>query len=161
MRRFWKPSLALVRIVGLSAVAVLMWGGVLGLTYVENARWGGLPLTLILATFGIALAFPFGVLLPWAGARACRPSRRCASYIELIRGVPLISLLFMSSVMLPLFLPEGFPSTSCCGRRSPSSCSRRPISPRPCAAACRPFPRGAVRRGGLAGADLLAADAQR
>ena len=40
MRRFWKPSLALVWIVGLSAVAVLMWGGVLGLTYVENARWG-------------------------------------------------------------------------------------------------------------------------
>lgn len=109
IRRFWKPSLALVWIVGLSAVAVLMWGGVLGLTYVENARWGGLPLTLILATFGIALAFPFGVLLA-LGRRSRMPAIKalCVVYIELIRGVPLISLLFMSSVMLPLFLPEGF-----------------------------------------------------
>src|SRR3546814_2978545 len=40
-----------------------MWGGVFGLTHVENDRWGGLPLTLILATFGIAFAFPFGLLL--------------------------------------------------------------------------------------------------
>ena len=87
----------------------LMWGGVFGLTYVENARWGGLPLTLILSTFGIAFAFPIGVLLA-LGRRSKMPAIKalCVVYIELIRGVPLISLLFMSSVMLPLFLPEGF-----------------------------------------------------
>ncbi|OZI77419.1 amino acid ABC transporter permease [Bordetella genomosp. 12] len=109
MRRFWKPILALIWVVGLSLVAVLMWGGVLGLTYVENSRWGGLPLTLILSTFGIAFAFPFGVLLA-LGRRSHMPAIKtlCVVYIELIRGVPLISLLFMSSVMLPLFLPEGF-----------------------------------------------------
>jgi general L-amino acid transport system permease protein len=109
IRRFWTPMLAVAWVVGLAVVALLMWGGVLGLTYVENDRWGGLPLTLILATFGIAFAFPIGVLLA-LGRRSRLPAIKalCVIYIELIRGVPLISLLFMSSVMLPLFLPEGY-----------------------------------------------------
>ena len=109
MRRFWKPYLGLIWLVALTVVAILMWGGIFGLTYVENDRWGGLPLTLILATFGIAFAFPFGLLLA-LGRRSHMPAIKaiCVIYIELIRGVPLISLLFMSSVMLPLFLPEGF-----------------------------------------------------
>jgi len=109
MRRFWNLSLLAIWAVGLTSVAILMWGGMFGLTYVENSRWGGLPLTLILATFGIAFAFPLGVLLA-LGRRSRMPAIKalCVVYIELIRGVPLISLLFMSSVMLPLFLPEGF-----------------------------------------------------
>lgn len=109
IRWFWRPMLGLLWVVALFAVGVLMWGGVFGLTYVENARWGGLPLTLILSTFGIAFAFPFGLLLA-LGRRSHMPGVKavCVVYIELIRGVPLISLLFMSSVMLPLFLPEGF-----------------------------------------------------
>lgn len=109
IRWFWKPWLGLFWAVALAAVAVLMWGGVFGLSHVENDRWGGLPLTLILSTFGIAFAFPFGVLLA-LGRRSHMPAVKslCIIYIELIRGVPLISLLFMSSVMLPLFLPEGF-----------------------------------------------------
>lgn len=108
MRRFWNISLPIIWTAGLGAVALLMWGGVFGLTYVENSRWGGLPLTLILATFGIAFAFPIGVLLA-LGRRSHMPAIKalCVVYIELIRGVPLVSLLFMSSVMLPLFLPEG------------------------------------------------------
>ena len=109
LRRFWNIRLLIIWVVGLTAVAILMWGGVLGLTYVENTRWGGLPLTLILATFGIAFAFPIGVLLA-IGRRSRMPAIKalCVVYIELIRGVSLISLLFMSSVMLPLFLPAGF-----------------------------------------------------
>ncbi len=109
MRRFWKPYLGLIWLAALTAVAILMWGGVFGLSHVENDRWGGLPLTLILATFGIAFAFPLGLLLA-LGRRSDMPAVKalCVVYIELIRGVPLISLLFMSSVMLPLFLPEGF-----------------------------------------------------
>jgi general L-amino acid transport system permease protein len=105
--------LAGLQIVGLwvftiLAVATLMWGGFLGLVFVENTRWGGLPLTLILSTFGIACAFPIGILLA-LGRRSRMPAIKamCVAYIELIRGVPLISLLFLSSVMLPLFLPEG------------------------------------------------------
>jgi general L-amino acid transport system permease protein len=109
IRWFWRPWLIVIWAVALTLVAVLMWGGVFGLSYVENSRWGGLPLTLILATFGIAFAFPFGLLLA-LGRRSRMPAVKalCVVYIELIRGVPLISLLFMSSVMLPLFLPEGF-----------------------------------------------------
>jgi general L-amino acid transport system permease protein len=107
-RAFWKSWLALVWLIGLAAIGVLMWGGVLGLRYVENERWGGLILTLLLTTFGVALAFPLGILLA-LGRRSEMPVIRglCVGYIELIRGVPLISLLFMASVMLPLFLPSG------------------------------------------------------
>ena len=109
MPRFWNMRLLPMWIGGIVAVGVLMWGGVLGLTYVENTNWGGLPLTLILATVGIAFAFPFGLILA-LGRRSKMPAIKtiCIMYIELIRGVPLISMLFMASVMLPLFLPEGF-----------------------------------------------------
>lgn len=108
VRALWNYRLAIVWVVGLLAIGILMWGGVFGLSYVEQDRWGGLPITLMLATFGIALAFPFGILLA-LGRRSDMPAIKavCVIYIELIRGVPLISLLFMASVMLPLFLPEG------------------------------------------------------
>src|ERR1041384_4084974 len=108
VRIFWRWWLALVWVAGLTVIGVLMWGGVLGLPYVENGRWGGLILTLLLATFGIAFAFPLSIVLA-LGRRSELPVIRalCVGYIELIRGVPLISVLFMASVMLPLFLPSG------------------------------------------------------
>ncbi|MFG5778879.1 amino acid ABC transporter permease [Comamonas sp. J-3] len=108
IRRFWKPWLAGAWVLCLCAVWVLMRGGYFGLSEVETDRWGGLPLTLIMATFGIGVGFPLGVLMA-LGRRSQLPVIRaiCVVYIELIRGVPLITLLFMSSVMLPLFLPEG------------------------------------------------------
>ncbi|HSA90264.1 MAG TPA: amino acid ABC transporter permease, partial [Burkholderiales bacterium] len=108
IRRFWKWWLTLVWLAGLTLIGLLMWGGVFGMPYVENERWGGLILTLLLTTFGVALAFPLSILLA-LGRRSDMPVIRglCVGYIELIRGVPLISLLFMASVMLPLFLPHG------------------------------------------------------
>ena len=108
MRRFWRRWLALVWLAGLALIGLLMWGGVFGMRYVENERWGGLVLTLLLATFGIVFAFPLSILLA-LGRRSAMPAVRgiCVAYIELIRGVPLISLLFMASVMMPLFLPSG------------------------------------------------------
>jgi general L-amino acid transport system permease protein len=108
VRAFWRWWLALVWLGGLTLIAVLMWGGVPGLPYVENERWGGLILTLLLASFGIALAFPLSIVLALA-RRSSMPVLRglAVGYIELVRGVPLISLLFMASVMLPLFLPQG------------------------------------------------------
>ena len=108
VRIFWRWWLALVWVAGLTVIGVLMWGGVLGLPYVENGRWGGLILTLLLATFGIAFASPLSIVLA-LGRRSELPVIRalCVGYIELIRGVPLISVLFMASVMLPLFLPSG------------------------------------------------------
>lgn len=109
IRYFWNRKLIVLWGLGLFGAAVLMWGGVLGLTHVEDELWGGLPVTLMFATFGIAFGFPLGVLLA-LGRRSNMPIIRSLSvvYIEIVRGVPLISVLFMSSVMLPLFLPDGW-----------------------------------------------------
>jgi general L-amino acid transport system permease protein len=108
MRRFWRKELAFVWIGTLTVIGVLMWGGILGMPFVEQDRWGGLMITLILSTFGIAFAFPVGILVA-LGRRSDLPAVKmlCILYVELIRGVPLISILFMASVMFPLFLPEG------------------------------------------------------
>jgi len=108
VRACWRWWLAPAWVGGLVAIGVLMGGGVPGLDYVENERWGGLTLTLLLTTFGIGFAFPLAILLALA-RRSDMPVLRglAVGFIELIRGVPLISLLFMASVMLPLFLPSG------------------------------------------------------
>jgi general L-amino acid transport system permease protein len=107
-RRLWGRRLAVLWFTGLSAVGLLMWGGVAGLPYVETALWSGLPLTLILAVVGMLFGFPLGILLA-LGRRSKLPAVRtiCVGYIELVRGVPLITVLFMASLMLPLFLPAG------------------------------------------------------
>jgi general L-amino acid transport system permease protein len=85
---------------------VLFYGG-MGLPVVETNQWGGLMLTLILATIGMFFALPFGIILA-LGRRSAMPIPKLLSvmFIELWRGVPLITVLFMSSVMLPLFMPE-------------------------------------------------------
>jgi len=80
-----------------------------GLTAVDTARWGGIPLTIMLSTIGLAVAFPLSILVA-LGRRSRLPGIRtiCVLYVELIRGVPLISVLFMASFMFPLFLPAGW-----------------------------------------------------
>jgi general L-amino acid transport system permease protein len=85
---------------------VLVRGGVPGLPSVPTERWGGLFLTLVVASVGIAASFPIGILLA-LGRRSELPIVKWASigFIEFVRGVPLVTVLFMSSVMLPLFLP--------------------------------------------------------
>jgi general L-amino acid transport system permease protein len=107
LRAFWNRWLVLVWVVGIGLTFWLMGGG-LGLAPVRTEQWGGLPVTLILAIFGVGFAFPLGVLLA-LGRRSQLPLVRAASvvYIEVIRGVPLITILFMGSVMFALFLPEG------------------------------------------------------
>jgi general L-amino acid transport system permease protein len=86
----------------------LLLGGVFGLPFIETGKWGGLMLTLVLSYVGIVAALPIGILLA-LGRRSNMPIIRtiCVLFIELWRGVPLISVLFMASVMLPLFLPDG------------------------------------------------------
>jgi general L-amino acid transport system permease protein len=108
LRAFWKPWLAPLWVVVLAMFYVLMRGGMLGLSPVETSRWGGLPLTLILATVSIVVAFPLSVLVA-LGRRSDLPAIRtlCVIYVELVRGVPLISVLFMASFMFPLFMPQG------------------------------------------------------
>lgn len=89
-------------------VVLLLLGGGLGLESVRTDKWGGLVLTLLMAVTGIALCFPIGVALA-LGRRSDLPIVRWLSvaYIELVRGVPLISIIFMGQVMIPMFLPEG------------------------------------------------------
>lgn len=107
-RRFWKPGLAALWATTVAVVLLVMGGGFAGLTPVPTARWGGLPLTLLLAMVGSAFAFPLGVALA-LGRTSDLPLIRwiCTGYIELVRGVPLITVLFLASVMLPLFMPRG------------------------------------------------------
>ncbi|MES9900247.1 MAG: amino acid ABC transporter permease [Sedimenticola sp.] len=86
----------------------LFSGGSFGLEPVETSRWGGLTLTLILSGVGIVASLPIGIVLA-LGRRSKMPIVKSVSvvFIEFWRGVPLITVLFMASVMLPLFLPEG------------------------------------------------------
>jgi general L-amino acid transport system permease protein len=109
MRRFWRKELALIWIGTLVAVGVLMWGGILGLPLVTEDQWGGLPITLILATLGLACAFPLAVVVALGRRSTSLPAVKmlCVVYVELIRGVPLVAVLFMASVMFPLFMPAG------------------------------------------------------
>ena len=107
--RSWRVWLLPLWVVTLAVFVVLMRGGSLGLAYVPTSRWGGLPLTISLAVVSLALAFPLALLLA-LGRRSRWPVVRTlsATYIELVRGVPLISVLFMASFLLPLLWPAGW-----------------------------------------------------
>jgi len=108
VRLFWKPWLGLIWLVALAVFFGLMFGGFAGMEFVATDRWGGLPLTVLLATLSIVLAFPLSVAVA-LGRRSNMPAIKtvCVLYVELIRGVPLISVLFMASFMFPLFMPPG------------------------------------------------------
>jgi general L-amino acid transport system permease protein len=85
---------------------VLLVGGRFGLAYVETRAWGGLLVTLVVALTGIVASLPLGILLA-LGRRSRLPIVRYASiiFIEFWRGVPLVTVLFFATYMLPLFLP--------------------------------------------------------
>ena len=104
-----KGWIALFMLVGYPIVAFYLFtGGSFGLMMVETPLWGGLFLTLVIAVTGIVASLPIGVVLA-LGRQSDMPAVKsvCVGFIELWRGVPLITVLFMSSVMFPLFLPEG------------------------------------------------------
>ncbi len=92
---------------------LLLRGGFLGLQPVVVERWGGLMLNILLATTGIVFSFPLGVALA-LGRRSNLPVVKllCVVFIEVMRGMPLITLLFMSQVLVPLAFPENFPLNS-------------------------------------------------
>jgi general L-amino acid transport system permease protein len=125
----WRPAVALVLLVGVmggslvpqfwgrglllawpGALVAVVWllGGGLGLGAVSQESWSGLPLTVLLASFGLACGFPIGILLA-LGRTSRLPFFRvvCTALIELQRGLPFVSLLFMASVMVPLLVPAG------------------------------------------------------
>jgi general L-amino acid transport system permease protein len=108
MRMCWKAWLPVLWLVVMTVFFTLMYGNTLGLTKVETDRWGGLPLTLLLSSISLVLCFPIALVVA-LGRRSKLPAIRsfCTIYVELIRGVPLISVLFMASFMFPLFMPQG------------------------------------------------------
>ncbi len=107
--RAWGRGLALAWTLGIAAILLLMRGGALGLSYVPTMHWGGLPVTLLLATLSLAFAFPLALALA-VGRQSRLPVARYLSIgvIEIIRGTPLLSLLFVASILLPMFLPAGW-----------------------------------------------------
>jgi general L-amino acid transport system permease protein len=108
IRRFWTRWLFLAWAVAAPVMWIIMQGGVFGLPRVETRQWGGLVITGIIAVYGLALGYPLAILLA-LGRRSQMPLLRwfCTLIIECVRGVPLISLLFMAAIMLPLFMPQG------------------------------------------------------
>jgi general L-amino acid transport system permease protein len=102
----WTPHLGALWIVALALILWLMRGG-FGLLYVPTSSWGGLPVTLILTVVAIGVAFPAAIFLA-LGRRSKMPAVKvlCVLLIETVRGLPLLSILFVASIMLPLFLPE-------------------------------------------------------
>ncbi|GGE53368.1 ABC transporter permease [Agaricicola taiwanensis] len=107
--RLWGTKLILGWGVLIAAMLTLMWGGVFGMSVVSTNRWGGLPVTLLLAVLSLGLGFPFAVVLA-LGRRSTSIVPRILSVltIEVVRGLPLVGLLFVASILLPLLLPAGW-----------------------------------------------------
>ncbi len=106
---FWKIKILVPLWVGNLAVCLtLMWGGILGLAPIDTSQWGGLPLTMVLFTGTVVFGSPLAVLLA-LGRRSHLPGIKsvCVVFIESLRGVPLITILFVAVNVFPLFLPEG------------------------------------------------------
>jgi general L-amino acid transport system permease protein len=103
----WRPSLAALWAVALPAAFALMFGGFGGLSYVATTMWGGLPVTLMLTVTAVGGGFPLAVLLA-LGRRSELPVIRAIStlFVELTRALPLLSILFVASILLPLLVPE-------------------------------------------------------
>jgi general L-amino acid transport system permease protein len=108
VRSLWTRWLPVLWMAVTAVAVVVLRGGMLGLTDVPTEFWGGLPLTFLLSTAGFTIALPFAVLLA-LGRRSTLLAIRSLSvaYIEIVRGVPVITFLFMAAVMFPLFAAQG------------------------------------------------------
>ncbi len=105
--RFWSSRLGLAWLGAIAIAMLLLRGGVAGLAYVPMEKWSGLPVTLLLASIAVVGAFPLAILLAF-GRRSARRGIRWPSvaFIELVRGTPLIGVLFLAAVLFPLFVPS-------------------------------------------------------
>ena len=106
-RSHWTQRTLGLWIGGVVLSLVFMGGGIAGLQAVPTAAWGGLPITLLLTVLSLALGFPLATLLA-VGRRSQLPVIRflCVSFIEIVRALPLVSLLFIAAILVPLLLPE-------------------------------------------------------
>lgn len=108
VRRLWSAGLIVAWALGLALALALQFGGFLGLAFVPTSLWGGLPLTLFIFVGTIVGGMPLAVLLA-LGRQSRLPviQKLSVGYIETIRGIPLVNILFMAALMFPLFMPEG------------------------------------------------------
>ena len=108
IRRFHSPALLAAWPLGLAAALAVQFGGFLGLSYVPTALWGGLPLTLFIFVGTVVGGMPLAILLA-LGRQSRLPVIRHLSigYIETIRGIPLVNILFVAALLFPLFMPAG------------------------------------------------------
>lgn len=105
--RHWKRGLLVVWAIGLGAAFWLMHGG-FGLAPVAARLWGGLPITLMLTTVGLAAGLPLGIGLALGRNAANATIRRVAgAFVEVVRGIPLIAVLYVAALVVPLTLPRG------------------------------------------------------
>lgn len=108
IRRFWGRNLLIGWAIAAPTMWMLMQGGIFGLPFVQTRQWGGLTITGIIAVYGLALGYPLAILLALGRRSELKLVRWFSTaIIECVRGVPLISLLFMAAIMLPLFMPQG------------------------------------------------------
>ncbi|EJL27983.1 amino acid ABC transporter permease [Novosphingobium sp. AP12] len=106
--RHWTRATLLTWVVGIAGSLLAMAGGVAGLTPVPPSAWGGLPVTLLLTVLSLALGFPLGLGLALARRSRLPLGRWLATgTVEILRGVPVLTLLFIAAVMAPLLLPDG------------------------------------------------------
>ena len=109
---FWNKVMARyllwVWVIAFFGFFTLMKGGIFELTPISTDMWGGFPLTVVLTLFGMGISIPLGVILA-IGRRSSMPivSGISTGYIELVRGIPLITVLFMATFIFPLLLPAG------------------------------------------------------
>jgi len=106
VRALWNRRLILAWSAGLVAMVFLMGGGLPGMPSVPADKWSGLPLTLLLASLAVMLAFPLAILLALGRGSSLSVIRwSCTAFIEFLRATPLVGVLFIAAVMFPLFLP--------------------------------------------------------
>lgn len=107
-RAFWGRTLLITWVVALVFAALFLQGDAFGLTPAPLRTWSGLVVTVWIAVVALATAYPLGLILALGRLSQMRAVRLLSiAWIELVRGVPLISILFLASIMVPLFLPEG------------------------------------------------------
>ncbi|MCF6267503.1 MAG: amino acid ABC transporter permease [Desulfuromusa sp.] len=110
LKRLRVVWMILLWVVGGALFIGLMLGSIMGLSTVQTVQWNGLPIFLLLAVFSVAAAFPLGIILALARFQNQHLLIRslATGYIELIRGIPLLTVLFMGLFILPMIMPQGF-----------------------------------------------------
>ena len=142
----YRRAFALAAFFVLPPLGIWLLGGGFGLKGVETREWGGLMLTIFISIYAGLIAIPLGILLA-LGRRSKLPIIRMIAiiFIEFWRGVPIVAVIFLASLLLPLIMPSAWASTGLRAPSSASASSSRPTWRKPCAAACRRCPKASTR----------------